>query len=185
MHYGGRLCSEELRRRDAAAEERVRATAGVLPCYGLGEWSGLRMIGDWQWEDGVLVTVGLAHGARDSDGPTLQVLTTVKDPRRHVASLRLDAPGGPWDADTVHDRLRELETAVDEPAVTTVDGDLVPVTVWRHGQRWWAASRDAGYGLVLEARGMPIDCISLARIHDIEPYILGRRAYLRARRSEP
>ena len=44
MQYGGRLSPEALRRHDAAVEERIRATAGVLPLYGLGEWSGLRMI---------------------------------------------------------------------------------------------------------------------------------------------
>ncbi len=91
---------------------------------------------DWQWEGRVLVTVGLAHRARRGDGPTLQVLTTVNDPRGHVASLRLDAPGGPWDADAVLDRLLDFEAAVGDPAMTTVDGDLVPVTVWRDGQRW-------------------------------------------------
>ncbi|HYS40047.1 MAG TPA: hypothetical protein VEO01_30905 [Pseudonocardiaceae bacterium] len=60
----------------------------------------------------------------------------MNDPRGHVASLRLDAPGGPWDADAVLDRLLDFEAAVGDPAMTTVDGDLVPVTVWRDGQRW-------------------------------------------------
>jgi hypothetical protein len=84
----------------------------------------------------------------------------------------------------VLDRLREFEAAVGDPAVTTVDGDLVPVTVWRDGRRWWAAGQYDGYGLVLEARGLPTDAISLVRSNDIEPYILGRRTYLRRRRGE-
>ena len=184
MQYAGRLSPAAFWTRYTAREEQMRATAKVMPCYGLAAWSGLRWIGDWQWENGRLVTAGLAHSARNGDVPTVQVLTTVRDPREHVASLRLDEPGAPGDADAVRDRLREFETAVGEPAVTTVDAEPVQLTVWRDAKRWWAAGRHRGYGLVLEARQIAVEAISLVRVQDIEPYIVGRRAYLRKRRGE-
>jgi len=83
-------------------EERIRATAAVLPCYGLAGWVGLRMIGDWEWENDELVTVGRTHGTPESDGPTPHVHTTIRDPAADVASLRMAAAGPPRDEDDTH-----------------------------------------------------------------------------------
>lgn len=184
MQYAGRLSPAAFWTHQSDVEKQMRATARVMPCYGLAAWSGLRWIGDWQWEHGRLVTAGLAHSAKDGDVPTVQVLTTVRDPREHVASLRLNEPGALGAADAVRDRLREFETAAGEPATTTVDAEPVELTVWRDAKRWWAAGRHRGYGLVLEARHIAVEAISLVRVRDIEPYIAGRRAYLRRRRGE-
>jgi hypothetical protein len=184
MHYRGRLLPDAFWAHYAQTEERIRSTAAVLPCYGLVGWVGLTMIGDWEWENDVLVTVGLAHGAPDGDGPTLHVHTTTRDPAADVASLRMAAAGRPRDADDMRRRRRELDAAGGGPWTLAVNATPVAFTVWTEADRWWAAGHYDGFGLVLEGRRLPVSEVALARVDDIEPYLVGRRAHVRALRGE-
>jgi hypothetical protein len=65
-----------------------------------------------------------------------------------------------------------------------VNGRLEPFDRWDDDAVWYAAARHRGYGVVIEARDMAPDQISLVRVEDIEPYLAGRRAYVRALRGE-
>jgi len=180
VRYAGHLSPEEFWERDAAMEQRVRETSTVLPCYGLVGWSGLRMIGDWEWENDRLVTVGLAHGAPEGTGPRLHVKTTVGDPAAVVALLRASAPEARTEGSIARWR-RELEAEPDDSVTIEVDSAGVQVDVW-HSEgrdRWWAAGHHGGHGLVLEAHLMSAGDVRLHRVHDLEPYLDGRRAYLR------
>jgi hypothetical protein len=183
VQFVGRLSPEEFWARYADMEERVRATAGILPCYGLTGWSGLRMIGDWTWENDRLVTVGLVHGAPDPPGPLLHVHTTLRDPRSDVGALRMAAAGPPRAED---DRFRRYELDADdgERITIAVDTATIRFTLWGAGDAWWAAGHDDQYGLVLEGRRIRVDEVRLERVYDLEPYLAGRRAYLRQRRGE-
>jgi hypothetical protein len=141
------------------------------------------MVGDWAWESGELVTVGIAHGDPDRDGPAVHVRTTVHDPRAEVASLRMDA-GAPYGNDDVLRRRREPDIAPGDDVQFLVDSTPVPFELWHEGDRWWAAAAHAGYGLVVEGRRVAAELVTLVRVHDIEPYLAGRRENLRARRGE-
>jgi len=57
--------------------------------------------------------------------------------------------------------------------------------VWhsREQDQWWAAGRYEGHGLVLEARLVSVKDVGLHRVHDLEPYLDGRRAHLRELRG--
>lgn len=184
MRSAGRLSPEDFWGRYAEREQQIRATSTVLPCYGLVGWSGLRMIGDWEWECDRLVTVGLAHGKPEGTGPRVHVKTTVRDPGADTASLRwASAPAVRAESDVV--RRRGFETAADDSVTIDVDGASVHLDVW-HSQdldRWWAAGRHGGYGLVLEAQLVSVDVVALDRIHDLAPYLDGRRTYLRELRG--
>jgi hypothetical protein len=181
----GHLSPEAFWARYAEMEERIRSTATVLPCYGLVGWTGPRMVGDWEWENGDLVSVGLAHGDPDGDEPALHVHTTTRNAAADVASLRMADAGPPRDADDLRRRRRELRSAGGELSTLSVDGTSVAFTVWTEQERWWAAGRYGGVGLVLESRWLPVGEVELARVDDLEPYLAGRRAHLRALRGEP
>lgn len=178
------MSPEEFWVRDAEAEQQIRTTSTVLPCWGVDGWGGLRMIGDWQWENDRLVTVGLAHGAPQGTGPWLHVATTVLDPRTVVASLR-SASTMTLDAGDAA-RRRSAPGADPDGAVTVhVDSAGVHLELWRTQDRdqWWAAGHHEGHGLVLEANRVPATDLSLHRVHDLEPYLDGRRTHLRELRG--
>jgi hypothetical protein len=184
VQYLDRLPPEAFWGRYAEMEERIRATAAVLPSYGVAGWGGLVMIGDWQWENEQLVSIGLAHGA-PADESKLHVHTTVRDPTADVTSLRMAAVRPAWDdKDEMLRRLREFGTVAGESSTIAVDAAPVEFTVWGEAGRWWAAGHHDGFGLVLEGQRIPIGRVELVRIHDLDPYLAGRRAYLRALRGE-
>jgi len=184
VRYAGRLSPEEFWARIAEMEQRVRDTATILPCYGLANWSGLLMVGDWAWENDQLVTVGLGHGDPAGDGPAVHVRTTVHDARREAASLRMTAERRPHDKDDFLRRRHEVDAVPAVEMDIPVDSTPVRFQVWRGADRWWAAADHAAHGLVIESYRMPTDGIKLVRVHDIEPYLAGRRAHLRALRGE-
>lgn len=141
------------------------------------------MIGDWEWENGRLVTVGLAHGVPDGPDPMLHVHTTVRDPGGDVVSLRIAGGGTPLDKDDILRRRREF-AAGGESVVIEVGTAPVRFTVWRDGDRWGAAGHHDQRGLVLEARRISVSDVGLERINDLEPHLAGRCAHLRERRGE-
>jgi hypothetical protein len=77
----------------------------------------------------------------------------------------------------------EFQAADAGSATIVVDAASVVFALWREADRWWAAGHHDGYGLVIEARGIPLGDVRLARVHDLEPYIAGA-AGLSARAPE-
>jgi hypothetical protein len=112
MQVAGRLSPEQFWTRIAAGEQRMRGSAAILPIYGVAGWSESLMVGDRGWENGQLVTAGLAHGDPSGDGPSVHVLTTLHDPRTEAASLRMAHLGAPHDK---HDFLRRIREADGAP----------------------------------------------------------------------
>lgn len=181
----GQLSPEEFWARDAELEQQIRASSTFLPYRGVDGWSGLQMIGDWQWENDRLVIAGLAHGAPQGTGPRLHVVTTVRDPRSVAASLRsASAAAKRGESDAAHQR-RVLEADPDEEVTIPVDGAGVRLDLWHteDQDRWWAAGHHDGHGLVLEAHLVPTTEVGLHRVHDLEPYLDGRRTHLRELRG--
>ncbi len=181
MRVVGRLSPEEFWARIAQGEQQLRDSAAVLPVYRVADWAGPVLVGDWGWENGELVTAGIAHD--DRTGAAVHVRTTVHDPRADVASLRMQAEG-PYDPADALRRRRADAIAPGEDVAIRVDSTPVRFELWHEGDRSWAAATHAGYGLVVEGTGVAVDLLSLVRVDDIEPYLAARRQDLRLRRGE-
>jgi hypothetical protein len=106
------------------------------------------------------------------------------------------------DSRAVVDRLRRRESALQartsswyRPVSPTehlpdrivdlkVDGRREPFEVWVRGAVWWAATTLGGRTLAVVARDVPFEDVALLRITEIDPYIDGRRLWLRRMRGE-
>ncbi len=170
--------------RIAAGEQRIRESVAILPIYGVVGWSGSLMVGDRGWENGQEVMAGLAHGDPDGDGPAVHVRTTVHDPRAAVASLRMAHLGTPHDKDDCLRRRHQAEVAPTGHVAIPVNTVPVRFEIWDEDDRWWAAAPQAEHGLVVEGRRTAVDWLALTRLYDVEPYLAGRRAHLRALRGD-
>ncbi|MCS5735002.1 hypothetical protein [Herbiconiux daphne] len=65
-----------------------------------------------------------------------------------------------------------------------VDGRREPFEVWVRGAVWWAATTLGGRTLAVSARDVPFEDVAFRRVTDVEPYLEGRRAWLRRVRGE-
>jgi hypothetical protein len=184
MRTAGALTPEQFWARMTELDDRMRASAGLMPLYGVGNWTGPVMTGDWSWEDDRLTTVGLAHGDRPGGGRYVHVQITRGDAESVVSNLRAAAHPGPRDHDQVLAMWQRLADAVPTAVDITVGGAVERFARWDDDDCWYAAGRHGGYGIVVEARDVAPDRISLVRVVDIEPYLVGRREYLRVLRGE-
>jgi hypothetical protein len=185
MDCANRLGPEEFWAHMTRSEEQLRAAAQTLPWYGVADWTGLRMAGDWEFHNGRLARVGLAHGDPLGSGPYVHVTVCVADPVEIVLDLRMAAAGG-WSGaeyDFLAVRRRLAEESVQESDIV-VDGQVRRFSRWTDPTRWYAATSLGDYGLVVEARELAPAEIRLALVHDVEPYVEGRRAHLRELRGE-
>lgn len=184
MRKAGQLSPEEFWARMAQLDDQMRASAHVMPLYGVPDRTELIMTGGWLWQNDRLTTVGLVHGEQFGSGPYVHVRTTIDDPASVVSNLRMAAHARPRDNDQFPE-LRERLAATPTTAVEiAVDGRLEPFNRCDDSAFWYAAARHDGYGVVIEVRDLAPDQINLVRVEDIEPYLAGRRAYVRALRGE-
>ncbi len=65
-----------------------------------------------------------------------------------------------------------------------VDDRPEPFEVWVRGAVWWAATTLGGRTLAVVARDVPFEDVALRRVVDIEPFLDGRRSWLRRMRGE-
>jgi hypothetical protein len=128
--------------------------------------------------------VGLIHGDQRGGRPYLHVRTTTDDPATVVTNHRMAAQLRPRDRDQFLELLERLPATPTTALEIAVDDRLVPFDRWDDGALWYAAARHGGHGVVIEARDMTPDQINLVRVEDIEPYLAGRRSYLRVLRGE-
>jgi len=174
MDLAGRLTPEQMDAVVADAQNRVRASFGSMPVFGVSGWTGPVMIGEWSWLDG---SRGLAHGNPDGDGSYVQVHTHPHDARLAVHDLRMSAAGvlGTFtDFDSPPDRLAEI----------TVDATPVLFEVWEVDGNAWAGGNYLEHGIVVEARSSSIADLRLQRVIDIEPYLAGQLDLIRRARRE-
>jgi hypothetical protein len=184
MRKAGTLTPEEFWARMGQLDDQMRASADVMALYGVTDWTELIMTGDWLWENDRLTTVGLIHGDRLGGGPYVHVRATIHDPAAVVTNLRMSAHLHPRDRDQFLELWQRLAATPTTGVEIAVDGRLEPFNRCDDGAVWYAAARHRGYGVVIEARDVTPDQISLVRVKDIEPYLAGRRAYVRALRGE-
>ncbi|WP_119699070.1 hypothetical protein [Rhodococcus ruber] len=177
MHIAGHLSPEEFWRRIDAGDEQVRGSVGAFPLYGLHGWTGPVMLGKWQWENGQVTTAGLVYGTPATE-VSVEVVTTVHDPRRRAVTAIERAVGvSPADARCAGHHHRIARAAAREVQIR-VDGRDLIFSAWGGSERWWPAGTVEGAGIVVQARRYPPDRVVLVAVHDVEPYLSGRRAYL-------
>lgn len=184
MRTAGRLTAEEFWAHMAQLDDQMRASAQVMPLYGVADWTELIMTGEWSWEDGRLATVGLVHGDPLGRGPYIHVRTTTRDPAVVVSNHRAAAHDHLRDRDDFLELRQRLAATPTTGVEIAVDGWLEHFNRWDDDAIWYATARHGGYGVVIEARDLTPNLINLVRVEDIEPYLAGRRAYVRALRGE-
>ncbi|MGA1835435.1 hypothetical protein VD659_00755 [Herbiconiux sp. 11R-BC] len=65
-----------------------------------------------------------------------------------------------------------------------VDDRHEPFEVWVRGPLWWAATMLGDRTLAVQARDVPFEDVAFTRVHDLEPYLAGRRDWIRRMRAE-
>src|SRR5205807_5514057 len=159
------------------------AEAGVLPCRGVADWPGWLMLGDWSRRDGQLISAGLVHGRGEVDDdelPRVEVMVGTGTPEDLVRQrlLNVALPRQP-DERGVLDAMGRANSAPTGTVTISVDGSPAIFDQWVHRQTWFAARRQDGHALAVEARHIRPDELAIVRVPDIEPYLAGRRANLR------
>lgn len=182
MELAGGLTPDEFWDQYDDVEKLVRDSAGELPCFGVSGWRGPIAVGEWDLGSRPPVTVSLVHGS--ALGPEIHVRTTSQDPRRTVLFQRMMTQGPPADTNDLLESQQVLDAEPAEELPIPVDGHLVSFTIWRETERWWGAGTYAGSGLVLDVRGIIPGSLALESVHDIEAYLNGSRAKIRATRGE-
>ncbi|MCP2179382.1 hypothetical protein LY12_000644 [Prauserella alba] len=188
----------------AGMEGRMRDTAADLPLFGQPSWPGIRMTGQWAFRDdgtGRASMIGLTHGDPDDETvPWLQLLSTCGPADHLVQDLRFErtlgghgvtgpvdtgpVDTGPVDRETVLAHRRRTDvTPAQSQAEIMVDGRPRTFRRWDAGDRWYAAWEPGHeHAVAIAARHVDAADVALVRVHDIEPYLAGRREWIHARR---
>ncbi|MCS5722901.1 hypothetical protein N1028_08000 [Herbiconiux sp. CPCC 203407] len=202
MQAGPRhLTPDEFWNRVDETDERLRASFEPAGAFGLVEWPGFAMVTDWDYSGHTRV-LSFAHELPPKDSPE------ERDPDRAPPvgtgrgedAFEVHVHWREGDSRSVVERLRRRAERVDggsqyrvlSPAEGLPDS-IVPLALgglehpfelWERGDRWWAATTVGGRTLAVEARGVSPDAIALDRVTDVEPFLQGRRAWLRRVRSD-
>jgi hypothetical protein len=169
-------------RQEAEYERLVRASS--LPLLGMAEPAPQpRLLGEAEINDGVVESIGLAYGdLMRPSGPLVQV---------HTARWRDSRPGPP----DLRQFLENLLDSMDDDA--PVDGDPVPAHVVVNGvprpasllrtrRKMWAARcwhQDSD--VIVVAREWELASTHLVAVPNLEPFLRGRREYIRDMRANP
>jgi hypothetical protein len=165
----------------AEGEQRIRETFPELPCFGLRDWDGGVMVGEWIFDGG---PHGLLHGDPGLGSPYAQVLTTAHEVNQSIRTMRLGARAMVEDKDAYLRQLDELDRQEPRMVGIAVDGERVEFALWQDGDKWWAGAERGRYGIIIEASGLEAPAVALESVADIEPCLAARRTWLRQVRGE-
>jgi hypothetical protein len=120
-----------------------------------------------------------APASAPSDPFDVHVHWRAGDSREVVSSLRrrddaLRARTSAW-----YRPVSPTEHLPDRIVDIKVDGRREPFEVWVRGAVWWAATMLGGRTLAVSARDVPFEDIAFTRVTDVEPYLEGRRSWIR------
>lgn len=183
MQISGRMTPEQFWRHIDETDAQVRLAAATTRLFGLEQWDESIMIGDWGWESQRLQTAGLAYGTPDDD-VSVHIATVIGDPRREAFREISRATGVLPSNPAYKDERRRIQESRGEAVTLRIDGVGVEFEMWGGPSRWWAAGHVDGVGITIEGRNYPVEQLSLIEVHDVEPYLLGRRTFLQAARGE-
>ncbi|MBB3051913.1 hypothetical protein FHS23_002942 [Prauserella isguenensis] len=121
----------------------------------------------------------------------MHVVSTCDPADRLVRDLRFErtlgdrGATGPVDRETVlAHRRRTGGTSAEDLVEIKFDGQPRTFRRWGTGHRWYAAREpDRHPAIVIAARHIDPDEVALVPVHDIEPYLAGRRDRIRAHRQ--
>lgn len=176
------------RRRQSAAE-----VARAVPVVGLSAPALDGMLSEWQSGDTVQLT--LAYGSMDAAGGPYVEVVTAFDQDRHVWSL---AEVLAEDRDRVFDHAGvdepEPDDALDAAATLWLDDLLLPGQARREGSVWAAQAlvprelevggRRQSAAVTVTARGVAIEDVRLALVHDLTPLTAAGDIQFRARLAD-
>ncbi|QII08042.1 hypothetical protein BH93_24020 [Rhodococcoides fascians A25f] len=182
MQVSGRLSPEEFWEQMNQIEGRVLSGARQVRVFGLKEWVGPIMIGDWEWVDDRLSSAGLVHGTPDGD-VSVQINTVVGDPRREVVRAIERATGISPMQPEYESRHQAVMDAQGDAVSILADGVSIEFTQWGGRDRWWAAGVVDDVALFLKGRNYPVHSVDLTEIDDVQPYLDGWREHVRAYRG--
>ncbi|GAA0734695.1 hypothetical protein Drose_29005 [Dactylosporangium roseum] len=188
MRYGGRLSRIEFTALIDQQANRIRASAAALPLYGLTGWTGPCRIGAWGWEDDRLMHAGLQFGEAVDGGAWIEVITTAGPPMPLLIDVRMAAntTGAPAERRATERMLRAASSPAPDRVGIAVDGAPRQFHHWPDHAlgsslgTGWLAALDEVPGLLLRVSGLTPAEISLARVGDLEPHLVGTRAHLLA-----
>lgn len=176
-----RIRPEEMRAKAEEQEAAIRASAHILPLYGLDTWDGPRLISSWSRWDDRLEVAGLGHGYPTGSEPYVNVLVgsaTVGDIALETRREWRYGTEPPRDEAAFRRIEEELRAQVPKAVVIPIDDQPHDFEFWPHLDGWIAAARVDGYQIVLRARAVDPSTVRLRLITDIEPYLQGRRQFL-------
>jgi hypothetical protein len=169
------------------SHDEIRRSVGLLPLYGLADWSGLRRLGSWGWSDGALSAAGLAYGERAAAGPWAQIVTTAGSAEDEVTNQRtaMRFAAQPVRDGETFELVLDAVTAEQPGEVTIeVDGAGKAFRYWReqstgHGDcpDWYAALAEVP-GLVVTGCGLEPHDVRLVTVTDVEPYLAATKEHL-------
>ena len=166
--------------------KRMRDDATRLPLYGIPDWSGIRLAGQWGWENETLSYAGLIFGDPAGTKPWIEVTTTniaAEELRVSVSSGVAFETESPRDEETYRRLVDAASSAPPEIMSIDLNGVHKPFRYWpdepfgRERGRGWRAVLDGTPGLLIQASGMSAADVRLIRIVDIEPHLAGSREY--------
>jgi hypothetical protein len=207
MQFGRQLTPEEFWAHVDETDARLRSTFTPIGAFGLARWRGFSMVTEWDYGGhNRVLSFARTMPATIPPEPAPE-FTADDDLDRPPASPIAD----PFDVHVhwrvgesraVVERLRQRESALqsrnnawyrpvspveqlpDRIVDLKVDGRREPFEVWVRGAVWWAATTLGGRTLAVAARDVPFQDVAFVRVGDVEPYLEGRRAWLRRLRGE-
>ncbi|WP_238007797.1 hypothetical protein KZZ52_50135 [Dactylosporangium sp. AC04546] len=187
MRYGGRLNRLEFTALIDQQANRIRANATTLPLWGPAGWTGPCRVGAWGWENERLVHAGLLFGDAVAGGAWIEVVTTAGPPMPLLIDVRMAAADEPpHDGRGFERALRAASAPAPQRVGIAVDGTPKPFDHWpshslgRDLGTGWLATLDEVPGLLLRVSGLAPAEVSLTRVGDVEPHLVGTRAHLLA-----
>lgn len=181
MKPSGTLTADEFWSAVRADDERVRQTSADIPLFAPARWTASVALGEWAFGTGPRE---LVHGLPGYGKSFISVVTTPGRGRDFVR-VRWTNRGGPPANKAEHlARIQAFDAQEPRRRRVLVDDSWVELDVWEDDTRWWAAVETSRYALALEASDLDPAALALVGVDDVEPYLVGRTAWIQRQRGE-
>lgn len=181
MQFSGSLSPDEFWARMREIHSQMRDSFARRASFGLSDWDGSRMLGEWSLGDGTFRSL---EYARADASPTVMVATADGDVEDALGHVLMNLP---FDDSVAAPRLMSADRTPARASAQVsipVSGQLVNFGV-RTVARYTIADAAVGsYQIVIRAQGTELEGLRVDQIDDIEPYLAGRADMIRKMRAE-
>jgi hypothetical protein len=175
------LSPDEFWQRQTALDQQVRESFPRWLTYGLSDWGGTAMLGEWPLGDGTFRSI------RYDDGPdtTVVVASAEGDIDQAVEHLLMNLPGPrePGSGAPVAEPENRQRTLADAVAIA-VPGAAIEFAGWHSGGFTVVGAAVGAVEIAVCWRGVDAALLSIDLVSDVEPYLDGRREVIRAARRK-